>query len=45
MANTQSTLDAIEQAEASRPDLPGEHVTALAAGLLLLMAAERGRPF
>lgn len=41
--NVQSRLQARHHAGASRPDFPGEHVAVLAAGLLLLMAAGRGR--
>ncbi|CAN5878094.1 hypothetical protein BH11PSE13_BH11PSE13_13880 [soil metagenome] len=44
-ANTQSTLDSIKETDARRSDFPGEHVAVLAAGLLLLMAAGRGRSF
>ncbi len=45
MANPRSPLDALKEADARRPDFPGEHVAVLAAGLLLLMAAGRGRSF
>jgi hypothetical protein len=45
MVNIKSTIDDIKTADAQRPDFPGEHVAVLAVGLLLLMAAGRGRSF
>ncbi len=45
MANAKSTLDNLTAADARRPNVPGEHVAVLAAGLLLLVAAGRGRSF
>lgn len=45
MVNITSTIDDIKTADARRPDFPGEHVAVLAVGLLLLMAAGRGRAF
>ncbi len=45
MANVKSTFDNLKSADAQRPNFPGEHVAVLAAGLLLLMAAGRGRSF
>ena len=41
--NARSTFQAAKDADARRPDVPGEHVAVLAAGFLLLMAAGRGR--
>ncbi len=43
--NPKSPLQALKDYDARRPDFPGEHVAVLAAGLLLLMAAGRGRSF
>ena len=36
-------LAAIKEADARRPDLPGEHLIVLATGVLLLMATGRSR--
>jgi hypothetical protein len=38
-----SWLAAVRAADARRPDLPGEHLIVLGAGLLLLMATGRSR--
>ncbi len=38
-----SWLAALEEADANRPDLPGEHLIVLGVGLLLLMATGRSR--
>lgn len=38
-----SWLAAVQAADARRPDLPGEHLIVLGAGLLLLMATGRSR--
>lgn len=38
-----SWLAALEEADAIRPDLPGEHLIVLGVGLLLLMATGRSR--
>lgn len=43
MKNIRSRIDAIKQMDARRPDLPGEHLAVLGAGLLLLMAGGRSR--
>lgn len=43
--NVRDTYRDLKQADARRPDFPGEHVAVLAAGLLLLLAAGRGRSF
>ena len=43
MVNMKTPIDDIKAADARRPDFPGEHVAVLAVGLLLLMAAGRGR--
>ena len=40
-----STFQDLKNADGQRAGLPGEHVAVLAAGLLLLMAAGRGRSF
>lgn len=45
MTNVRSTLDQLKEADARRPDFPGEHVAVLAAGVLLLVVAGRGRSF
>lgn len=38
-----SWLAELKEADARRPDLPGEHLIVLAAGVLLLMATGRSR--
>lgn len=43
--NPKSPLQTLKQFDAHRPGIPGEHVAVLAAGVLLLMAAGRGRSF
>ncbi|RYF33076.1 MAG: hypothetical protein EOO26_09390 [Comamonadaceae bacterium] len=43
--NVRSTFESLKNADGQRADFPGEHVAVLAAGLLLLMAAGRGRSF
>lgn len=36
-------LDNIKEADANRPDLPGEHLVVLGVGVLLLLASGRSR--
>ncbi|RZL64465.1 MAG: hypothetical protein EOP81_08415 [Variovorax sp.] len=43
--NARDALHNLKEADARRPNFPGEHVAVLAAGLLLLLAAGRGRSF
>lgn len=43
--NVRETLHTLKEADARRPDFPGEHVAVLAAGVLLLLVAGRGRSF
>ena len=38
-----SWIESVKQADARRPDLPGEHLIVLGVGLLLLMATGRSR--
>jgi len=38
-----SLIDGIKQADAERPDLPGEHLIVLGVGVLLLLASGRSR--
>jgi hypothetical protein len=38
-----SRIAALKEADARRPDLPGEHLIVLATGVLLLMATGRSR--
>lgn len=40
---SKSWLAAIKEADARRPDLPGEHLIVLGVGLLLLVATGRSR--
>lgn len=40
---TKPWLQRLKEAEARRPDLPGEHVVVLGLGLLMLVAAGRSR--
>lgn len=42
-SKTKSWLAAIEEADANRPDLPGEHLIVLGVGVLLMMATGRSR--
>jgi hypothetical protein len=39
----QSTFETVRAADEARPDIPGEHWVVLGAGVLLLLAAGRGR--
>ncbi len=41
--DNQSLLTRLKEVDAHRPDLPGEHLIVLGAGLLLLMATGRSR--
>jgi hypothetical protein len=41
----EQTIDKFKQVDAARADYPGEHLTALGAGVLLLLAAGRSRSF
>lgn len=43
--NRPSTLQSLQDADAKRPGFPGEHVAVLAAGVVLLVLAGRGRSF
>ena len=46
MANPISErLNQLKEADARRPDLPGEHLVVLGIGLLLLLASGRSRSF
>lgn len=38
-----SLIDTVKEVDSQRPDLPGEHLIVLGAGLLLLMATGRSR--
>lgn len=38
-----SWISALKEADARRPDLPGEHLAVLGVGILLLMASGRSR--
>jgi hypothetical protein len=40
---SKSWLTALQDADARRPDMPGEHLIVLGVGLLLLMATGRSR--
>lgn len=40
---SKSWLTALQEADARRPDMPGEHLIVLGVGLLLLMATGRSR--
>ena len=41
--NLDSLINTVKEADASRPDLPGEHLIVLGVGLLLMMATGRSR--
>ena len=41
--NLDTWIKTVKEADASRPDLPGEHLIVLGVGLLLMMATGRSR--
>lgn len=41
--NLDSLIKTVKEADANRPDLPGEHLIVLGVGLLLMMATGRSR--